>query len=129
VYDISNGSVRYTKRFWPERAERLAMAVNSWSATFRYTEADVRRVAPVTGGVYKLMYAQNAKLYVFYVGQSSNLAERLLGHLGSAEPNACIRRHLQSYTCHFDFLSVSTESERLRVESDTIRQFNPPCNA
>ena len=105
------------------------MSSNTWSQAYLYTEAEVRRCAPVTGGVYKLMYAQNGKLYVFYVGESAELEQRLLEHLGTSEKNTCIRRHLRDYTCYFDFVQVSPKSERLRVEADTIRQYTPTCNA
>ena len=105
------------------------MGSTGWSQMCRYTEAEVGRYAPHAGGVYRLMYAQEGKSHVFYVGQSGDLADRLIAHLGAAEQNTCIRRHLRDYTCYFDFVRVSPESERLRVEADTIRQWRPTCNA
>jgi excinuclease UvrABC nuclease subunit len=105
------------------------MAANGWSSQYAYTEGEVRRWTPAAGGVYRLMYTRDGKLYVFYVGQSNNLEERLLGHLGAAEQNPCIRRQLSGFTCYFDFVRVSPESERRRVEGDTIRRFSPACNA
>ena len=130
VYSIRDGSVSYTKRFQPKGQKGCnVMGSNGWSATYRYTEADVRAHAPTAGGVYRLMYSQDGKLYVLYVGESGNLEERLLAHLSAAEPRVCVRRHLQTYTCYFDFVRVGPESERKRVEGDTIRQFNPSCNA
>jgi excinuclease UvrABC nuclease subunit len=105
------------------------MVASGWSQQYLYTDAEVRRCAPTTGGVYRLMYAQGGQRYVFYVGESATLEERLLAHLGAAEPDACIRRHLGTYTCYFDFVRIGSESERKRVEAETIRQFNPPCNS
>jgi len=105
------------------------MSSNSWSQMYRYTDAEVRRCAPAAGGVYRLLYTQNGSTHAFYVGQSNNLAERLLAHLSSADLNACIRRQVQTGNCYFDFARVSTEAARQQVEAEEIARLRPTCNA
>ena len=105
---------------------RCVMA--DWSDRYHYTEENVRAYAPTSGGVYRLIYKSGDEYIVFYVGRSENLEARLLQHLQSSEPNECIRRHLRDYTCYFRFLKVSTESERLRIEQEQIKEYNPSCN-
>ena len=41
-----------------------------WSKRYPYNESNVRKFAPTTGGVYRLIYKKGEKYIVFYVGQS-----------------------------------------------------------
>lgn len=100
-----------------------------WSSRYEYTEANVKAYAPTSGGVYRLIYHSGGKFIIFYVGQTDNLERRLLEHLSPSESNACIRRHLRDYTCYFRFLDVSTEADRLRIEQEQIKEYNPDCNS
>ena len=99
-----------------------------WSNRYAYTEANVGKYAPTSGGVYRLIYKSGDDYYVFYVGQSDDLERRLLEHLSSNEPDACIKRHLRDYSCFFRFLDVSSASEKDRIEKEQIKKYNPPCN-
>ncbi len=99
-----------------------------WSSRHSYTEANVRKYAPTSGGVYRLIYKSKEKHPVFYVGQSDNLERRLLEHLSPSEPDACIKRHLRDYDCFFRFIEVSSSSERDKVEQEQIDKYNPDCN-
>ena len=99
-----------------------------WSKRYPYTEDDVRKHAPSKGGVYRLIYKKGEKYYVFYVGQSDDLERRLLEHLGTSEPNSCIKRHLRDYSCFFRFLSVSSQVDRDRIEYEEIEEYKPTCN-
>lgn len=99
-----------------------------WSDRYTYTEYNVRTHVPVSGGVYRLIYQNNSNYYVFYVGQSNNLERRLLEHLSNSEQDACIKRHLENYTCYFRFLEVSSSNDRLKIEKQQITKYNPPCN-
>lgn len=87
--------------------------VAEWSDRYSYTEANVRTHAPASGGVYRLIHRDGTEYYVFYIGQSEDLENRLLEHLGQSELNECIRWYLRDYTCYFRFFKVSTENERL----------------
>ena len=99
-----------------------------WSSRHPYTEANVRKYAPTSGGVYRLINKSGDKYYVFYVGQSDNLERRLLEHLSRSEPDACIKRHLRDYDCSFRFIKISSSTERDRVEREQIQEYNPDCN-
>lgn len=99
-----------------------------WSSRHSYTEANVKRYAPASGGVYRLIAKSGDKYPVFYVGQGKDLEERLLDHLSSSEPNACIKRHLRDYSCYFRFLKVASAADRARIEKQQIDEFKPSCN-
>jgi excinuclease UvrABC nuclease subunit len=102
--------------------------MNSWSDMYPYSEAYVKQHAPLAGGVYRLIYQKGNDYYVFYVGQSDNLQRRLLEHLGASEKDLCIKRHLRDYSCSFRYIEISSLDERLRVESEQIKKYNPTCN-
>ena len=99
-----------------------------WSSRYSYTEANVKKYAPASGGVYRLINKNGGKYYVFYVGQSNNLERRLLEHLSPSELDACIKRHLRDYDCFFRFIEVSSSSERDRIEKEQIKEYSPSCN-
>ena len=65
---------------------------------------------------------------VFYVGQADNLREQLLGHLSDLDPNVCIRRHVQSYTCYFGFASLAKKADRDGAERALYEHFAHECN-
>ncbi len=100
-----------------------------WSERYLYTESNVDKYAPESGGVYRLIYASENKYYVFYVGQSDNLHDRLKAHLAPSEPNECIKKYLHNYTCYFRFIKISSQTERDKVEKEEIEKFNPVCNS
>lgn len=100
----------------------------NWSNLYPYTEENIKKYAPPTGGVYRLSYKKNGSYYVFYIGQSNNLERRLLEHLGPSETDSCIKRHLRDYDCFFRFIEISSLDERNRVERNQIDEYDPPCN-
>jgi len=102
--------------------------MSQWSERYPYTEANVQRYAPGSGGVYRLINKTSENYNVFYIGQSDNLQRRLLEHLAPSEPNACIKKHIYEYSCFFRFIEVSSSQERSRIEQEQIREYNPPCN-
>jgi len=102
--------------------------MNNWSNRYSYTEENVQKHAPLTAGVYRLIYKSDDDYYVFYVGQSNNLNRRLLEHLSSSETDSCIKRHLRDYNCFFRFIEISSQDERNRVEREQIEKYNPNCN-
>ena len=100
----------------------------NWSNRYSYTEENVNKYAPLTAGVYRLIYKKDDNYYVFYVGQSNNLERRLLEHLSSSETDICIKRHLRDYSCFFRFIEISSQDERSRIEREQIDKYNPDCN-
>ena len=99
-----------------------------WSQRYAYTEENVRRYTPTSGGVYRLINKKGEDFYVFYVGQSNNLERRLLEHLSPNESDECIKRHLRQYSCYFRYVEVASQSERDRIEQEQIQEYNPTCN-
>jgi len=104
--------------------------MSDWSELYRYTEENVNRYAPTSGGVYRLSCDEGDPEYrVFYVGQGDNLDRRLKDHLNPSEENECIKKHLRKYTCYFRFIEIASEVERDKVEEEQIRKYDPECNA
>ena len=105
------------------------MSVRTWS-TFHspYNEAEVRRVVPLSGGVYCLCVKyQSGGWKSFYVGKAESLESRLLAHLDSKEPNACIRDNVK-YQCGFCWIEITTEEERSGAEKYLYDTLRPECN-
>lgn len=101
----------------------------TFSDQYSYDAGTVRRVVPNNPGVYRLNYkARDGKYYVFYVGQSEDLEERLLAHLLPSESNACIREMVRTATCAFQYVVVTSKQDRDRIEATEIARFNPRCN-
>lgn len=69
------------------------------------------------GGVY-LILKQNV---VLYVGQTGDL----LGRFDAHHKEHCWRRHQAD---RMAVRAVSSERERLQIESDLIKSHNPVCN-
>jgi len=101
--------------------------MSEWTRRYEYTDANIDLYAPQSGGVYRLVYYSNEKHYVFYVGQSENLAIRLKEHLNSSDQ--CIRKHLSDYSCYFRYIQINKQEERDKIEIQQIKEFNPTCNS
>lgn len=104
------------------------MSLAEWSNRYLYNEDNIERFAPLSGGVYRLIFKKDEKYIVFYVGKSENLDRRLREHLSPSEPDPCIERHLRNYTCYFRFIRIDSETERDREEQSQIQEYAPNCN-
>ena len=102
--------------------------MSSWSSRYSYTEEKVKKNTTSAGGVYRLSYKRGDSYYVFYVGQTDDLQRRLLEHLAKAESDKCIKKYLQDHSCYFRYLKESSESKRLKIEQDLIKEYKPKCN-
>jgi len=101
----------------------------NWSSVLEYTESNVLGHAPKEGGVYRLSYKSGDGLTVFYVGQASDLEERLLRHLSVTEPDACIKGYVQNYKCYFRYAKVANIADRDGAERALYDHFDKPkCN-
>ena len=103
--------------------------MSEWTVRYSYTQENVNSYAPLKAGVYRLVYHSGDKYYVFYVGQSDNLRQRLTVHLNDSEPNACLKKHIQDYSCYFRYLEVGTKAEMDKIEAEQIKEYSPSCNA
>ena len=102
--------------------------MSEWSNRYPYTNNNVNLFAPARGGVYRLIYKNGEKYYVFYVGQSDDLQRRFGEHLSYSEPNECIKRYLQNSNCFFMFIEIASQFERDRLEVEEIKKYDPSCN-
>lgn len=106
----------------------MAKVQLDWSSVHEYTESNVVRYTPKEGGVYRLSYQSGDKRPFFYVGQASDLEERLLQHLAVTEPDACIKRHLRKYRCYFRYAKVANIAHRNGAERALYDRYKPTCN-
>lgn len=102
--------------------------MSEWSGRFQYTDKNVNSYAPSKAGIYRIIYHSGDKYYVFYIGQSDNLKERLISHLNTSETNSCIKKHLKDYTCYFRYIEVTSQAERDKIEAEQIDEYSPSCN-
>ena len=83
-----------------------------------FTESSVRTSAPDRSGVYALY---NSQTWI-YIGESGNVRERLLQHLGG--DNECISRW-NPPTFSYELVSAD---QRVARQNHLIRELNPACN-
>ena len=102
----------------------------TWSSFHSsYTESEVKRYVPAEAGVYLLwVKLKNGKWRCFYVGQASDLKDRLLDHLSDDEENECVKNNVTNYTCGFEYAKVSKQSDRDGIEKFLYDHYKPECN-
>jgi excinuclease UvrABC nuclease subunit len=101
----------------------------AWQLYRAFTWQNVHAYAPQKAGVYKLAVPNTSgKLTVFYVGQADDLDARLKDHLSDDEPNDCLRRMVENYTCKFTFATVPLANDRDAAERALFFHFSPSCN-
>ena len=88
----------------------------------KYNESTIRRIAPASSGVYVI----DSPTKWIYIGESSNIRERLLDHYrGYTSQSECI----QSYSPEtFDFERVTGRLKRIQRQNELIRAWGPECN-
>ena len=101
-----------------------------WQGYYQYTDANVQKHAPTSGGVYKIGIKQkDGKLAVRYVGQANDLDRRLKEHLDlDNEQNGCLAERLRKYHAEFAFANVGTQSDRDGAEKALYDYYEPACN-
>lgn len=94
------------------------------------SENQVRKYVPRAAGIYLLWVklTESNKWKCFYVGQASNLEQRLLDHLSESEENECIKTKVSIKVCGFEYTEVSTQNERDGIEKFLYDKYNPKCN-
>ena len=91
-----------------------------WQGTlFTFNRQTVMASGPRTAGVYALWRDDRW----IYIGQSSNIFERLLEHLSPAE--GCIARERPS---GFGFELIADGKSRRARQEELIRELEPVCN-
>lgn len=86
--------------------------------------------APRKAGVYCILHRNSSTNYnVDYVGESEDLAER--GFPWNHHRADCWIRQAGSKSNVYiavHYMPGSTQPQRTAIESELIRQYNPPCN-
>lgn len=94
-----------------------------------YTKSEVKKYVPAKAGVYVLwVKLKNGKWRCFYVGQASDLRDRLLDHLSDDEENDCIKNNVTKFNCGFEYAKVSKQSDRDGIEKFLYDHFKHECN-
>ena len=95
--------------------------MSSW---FDFTTEMIKRVAPVSGGVY--LIRRNLTGSMVYIGKATNLEERLLAHRdGSSDQSKCILKYTPA---KFAWEKISDSEKRTRRETELIKHHGPLCN-
>jgi hypothetical protein len=108
---------------------RNGISIGTWSGFHTpYSEAEVRKYAPTSAGVYLLwVNYKSGKWGCFYVGRADNIKTRLLNHGKPEEPNKCVKEDLR-YKCGFMWIDITTEEERSGAEKYLYDTLKPECN-
>lgn len=100
-----------------------------WQPYRPYSFANVQAYAPVQAGVYKVAIdLVNGQKRVVYVGQASDLDDRLKDHLSVWESNRTLTRLLARYQCSFAFAPLILQADRDAAERALYFRFRPACN-
>ncbi len=100
----------------------------TWTERIKLDEGGVNRIKSVAG-VYRLIYYNSSKnvYYVYYVGQASDLKDRLSQHLPDTETSSCCKKYLDSYDCYFRATAVAKQSDRDGAEVALYNEYKPSC--
>lgn len=72
-------------------------------------------------GVYAVLQKQNdGKYRLLDAGESGNVAERIAYH----DRKDCWKKHTLNY---YVAVKYCNEAERMRIESEVRREYEPPC--
>jgi excinuclease UvrABC nuclease subunit len=75
-----------------------------------------------------LSYKSGDNYYVFYVGKSDKIKERLLQHIAPSEDNLCIKTYVSTKECYFRYAKVSQSYIREAAEHQMYKHYVPTCN-
>ena len=105
------------------------MLVAAYAAWRPYNVADVQAHVPHSPGVYMIrVLLRGGGQRVIYVGQASDLQDRLLDHLSPSEENACLRDHVAKHELEHTWVVLTSAAARGEEESTKITEHNPECN-
>lgn len=99
-----------------------------WTELIELNSSGVARIKEVSG-IYRLIYfdPERQNYYVYYIGQTDNLNDRLSQHLHGKEKDSCCSGYLDKYSCFVRVAAVSTQSDRDGAEVSLYQHFNPIC--
>lgn len=92
-----------------------------WSgASSRGIDLASLEALPAEAGIYRFLDAAGSPLYI---GKSVNIRSRVQAHLRTPQEHALLRK-----TQHVDFVRMAGETGALLLESQLIKQWQPPYN-
>ncbi len=101
----------------------------TWSKLLNLEPLSSLLYIPEVSGVYRLSYrSSDGNIYVFYVGQATNLKERINQHLSQDEANLCIKKMLANYSCFVRYARIDDQEVRNGAESFLYKHYTPSCN-
>lgn len=101
----------------------------TWTILTELTDTEINNLEDDIAGVYRLSYeSENGEYYVFYVGQSDNIKNRLSQHKSQNEENVCIRNFLSTKKCFFRYALITKPYIRDAAEKQMYKHFEPSCN-
>lgn len=102
----------------------------TWSGFFTpYNKEKIENNATTSAAVYLLwVKLKSDKWRCFYVGQASNIHDRLLDHLSDEEDNECIKENVSKFICGFEYAVVTKQSNRDGIEKFLYDYYKPECN-
>ena len=103
--------------------------MNEWSFFCTpYNREHVELFTPKGPGVYLIWILTGmGRWECFYIGKADNLNSKLLSHLSSSEPNACLQE-LRKYICGFQWMKIFSGTYRDGAENYLYDALNPICN-
>lgn len=90
------------------------------AAPIRGIDIDCLETLPAAAGVYRFLDAAGSPLYI---GKSVNIRSRVQAHMRNPQEPALLRR-----TRRIDFFRMAGETGALLLESQMIKQWQPPYN-
>ena len=98
-----------------------------WNPLTILNEDTIKSIDNNITAAYRLSYKhKNGNIYVFYVGESTNLKDKLLEFLNSDE-NQCIENYIKSYVCYFRYTEINETALRIKVASKLYKYYQPAC--
>jgi excinuclease ABC subunit C len=111
----------------PELEHETAIDLTAGSGPSAVGRAAIARhikLAPSSPGVYRMIDAQGA---VLYVGKANNIRKRIASYARATGYDTRIERMIAA-TCALEFVSTATETEALLLEANLIKRLRPRFN-
>ena len=99
----------------------------TWSQLLPLTKDAIYKLLNVSG-VYRLSKKQDdGKYYVFFVGSTENIKEKLLFHINTETDR--IKAYIAQGSCSFRYAPVSDNETREAIERQLYKHYLPELNS
>ena len=101
-----------------------------WSLLLPLTENFINTVTDSIAGVYRLSARHSdSSIYVFYVGNDTDIKSVLLKHLNKTDGNQCIVNQITLNMCFFKYAKVENSVVRDLAFKQLCKVYHPTCNS